>query len=51
VDGKLGSISVKGVFWLNQLDKILAEGKNHPDITWVMVEDEEFDHISRVIRY
>lgn len=43
---------IKGDYWLNQLDRILAEGRPWmSDIIWGMVEDEEFDQILRIISY
>lgn len=43
---------IKWDFWLNQLDRILVEGRPWiSDIIWGMVEDEEFDQILRMISY
>lgn len=42
----------KGGFWLNQLNRILAERRQGwPAITWGMLEDEEPSQIARLIRY
>lgn len=54
VDEKLlrGNIRNKSVFWLNQHDMILAEGRpGKSEITCGMVEDEDPNQTLRVIRY
>lgn len=48
VDGKLlrGNVRGQGGFWLQLLDRTLAEGwPGSSDITWGLVREEEFDQI------
>ena len=43
---------IKGDYWLNPLDRVLAEGRPWmSDIIWGMLEDEEFDQILKIISY
>ena len=43
---------IKEDYWLNPLDRVLAEGRPWmSDIIWGMVEDEEFDQILKIISY
>lgn len=54
MDEKLlkANIRDEGGFWLKWPNSIPAEGKPvQSDIAWTVVEDEEADLISRVIRY
>lgn len=50
---KNDSQKARGIgLWLSQSNKILAAGRARPsDITWGMVEEEEFGQVLLVIRY